>query len=129
MAAGAPGVELILPLLHDALAGRGLPLSLLTQLLCEGPARRFGLWPRKGALFPGADADLVVLEPDEEWVVDPAALVTAAGWSPYAGRRLRGRVRRVIARGEDAFDGERVVGEPGRGAHARPRRAAEPARA
>ena len=115
LAAGAPGVELILALLHDTLVARRLPVDRLARLVAEAPARRFGLWPRKGSLLPGADADIVVLDPDEEWVVDPAALVTPAGWSPYAGRRLRGRVRRVLARGEEVFDGARVRGRPGRG--------------
>ena len=93
LAAGAPGVELMLPLLHDAINERGLPLALLPRLLSEAPARRFGLWPRKGALSPGADADIVVLDPEATWVVDPTELVTPAGWSPYSGRQLRGRVR------------------------------------
>jgi allantoinase len=129
LAAGAPGVELILPLVHDAIRERGLSLALLTRVLCEAPARRFGLWPRKGALAPGADADIVVFDPEASWVVDPAALVTPAGWSPYSGRPLRGRVERVIARGEEVFDGERVRGAPGRGTHVAPARPREPAHA
>jgi allantoinase len=129
LAAGAPGVELILPLMHDALATRGLPLAVLQRLVCEGPARRFGLWPQKGALMPGADADIVVLDPDATWVVDPASLVTPAGWSPYTGRQLRGRVQRVLARGEEVFDGDSVLAAPGRGSHVRPRRTPEPAHA
>jgi allantoinase len=129
LAAGAPGVELILPLVHDAIGEHGLSLALLTRVLCEAPARRFGLWPRKGALAPGADADIVVFDPEASWVVDPGALVTPAGWSPYAGRRLRGRVERVIARGEEVFDGERVLAAPGRGTHVAPALPREPAHA
>jgi allantoinase len=129
LAAGAPGVELILPLLHDAIGERGLPLALLIRVLCEAPARRFGLWPRKGALAPGADADIVVFDPRSSWVVDPAALVTPVGWSPYAGRRLRGRVERVFARGEEVFDGERVLAAPGHGTQVAPERPREPAHA
>ena len=95
LASGCPGVELIVPLVHDAFGPEAL-----ARLLCEAPARRFGLWPRKGCIQPGADADLLVLDPDAEWEVDPAALVTPAGWSPYRGRRLRGpRDRGVLARG------------------------------
>jgi allantoinase len=129
LAAGAPGVELMLPLLHDAIAERGLPLALLPHLLSEAPARRFGLWPRKGTLAPGADADIVILDPDTTWPVDPTELATPAGWSPYSGRHLRGRVGRVIARGEQVFDGERVLGAPGRGALVRQTPAREIARA
>jgi allantoinase len=122
LASGAPGLELILPLLHDALAARDVPPALLHRLLSEAPARRLGLWPRKGSLLPGADADLVILDPAEEWVVDPAALVTPAGWSPYAGRALRGRVRQVLARGEEVFAGGAVVSRPGRGGLVTPAR-------
>jgi allantoinase len=125
LASGAPGLELMLPLLHDAVAERGLRLSLLAEVLSELPARRFGLWPAKGALAPGADADLVVLDPDEGWVVDPAKLVTSAGWSPYAGRELRGRVRHVVARGEHVVDEGEVVARPGRGAFVTAARARE----
>jgi allantoinase len=115
VAAGAPGLELMLTVVHDELVARRLPLSLLVRALAEAPARRFGLWPAKGSLLPGADADLVVIDPDEQWVVDPARLIGAAGWSPYAGRALRGRVRRVLARGEEVFADGVVLGDPGRG--------------
>lgn len=108
VASGAPGVELIVALVHDALG----PAELV-RLVSEAPARRFGLWPRKGNLMPGADADLLVLEPELEWEVDPASLVTPAGWSPYAGRRLRGRVVATFSRGVQVWDGRRPgVGTP-----------------
>jgi allantoinase len=116
LASGAPGLELILPLVYDAVRRRSLPLGLLARVLAERPARRFGLWPAKGALQPGADADLVVLDPDERWVVDPARLVTAAGWSPYEGLTLQGRVVHVFARGEQVVAGGEVSAQPGRGA-------------
>lgn len=111
LSSGAPGVELIVPLVHDALGA-----AALVALVSEGPARRFGLWPRKGSLAPGADADLLVLDPDAEWQIDPGRLVTAAGWSPYSGRRVRGRVLAAYSRGRLVWDGERVLGEPGDGA-------------
>jgi allantoinase len=127
LASGAPGVELIVPLVHDALGA-----AALVQLVSEGPARRFGLWPRKGSLQPGADADLLVLDPDAEWEIDPARLVTAAGWSPYRGRRVKGRVIAAYSRGRLVWDGTCVLGQPGDGAFvpaatARPSRTAPPA--
>jgi allantoinase len=115
LAAGAPGLEVILPLLHDAIAARGLSVGLLARVLSEAPARRFGLWPRKGGLLPGADADVVILDPDEEWTVDPARLATACGWSPYAGRSLRGRVKRVLLRGVEVYAEGVISGRPGGG--------------
>jgi allantoinase len=129
LASGAPGVELILPLMYDAVTERGLPPALLARLLCEAPARRFGLWPHKGTLLAGADADLVVLDPEQTWLVDPAALISPAGWSPYAGVQLRGRVERTIARGEEVFDGQGVLGDPGRGHHIKPMQTPERAHA
>jgi allantoinase len=110
VASGAPGVELIVALVHDAFGP-----AAVRRLLCEAPARRFGLWPRKGTLSPGADADVCVIDPAAEWVVDPPALVTAAGWSPYAGRRLRGRVVAAFSRGVHVWDGEHVLSRPGHG--------------
>jgi allantoinase len=110
LSAGAPGVELIVPLVHDALGA-----AELVRLVSEGPARRFGLWPRKGSLSPGADADILVLDPHAEWEVDPASLVTAAGWSTYAGRRVRGRVLAAFSRGAQVWDGREVLAGTGRG--------------
>ena len=121
LASGAPGLELIVPLIHDAFGPRAL-----ARLVAERPARRFGLWPRKGGIMPGADADLLVLNPSSAWEVDPAELVTPAGWSPYAGRRLRGRVIAAFSRGVEIWDGRSVRVPAGHGrfvaARARTRR-------
>ena len=110
LASGAPGVELIVPLIHDALGPRAL-----LRLLCEAPARRFGLWPRKGSLLPGADADLIVLDPALEWEIRAATLVTPVGWSPYEGRTVRGRVLATFSRGVEVWDGQTVTGAAGDG--------------
>ncbi len=55
--------------------------------------------------MPGADADLLVLDPLSQWEIDPSALITPAGWSPYAGRRVRGRVIAAFSRGVQVWDG------------------------
>src|ERR1700674_1820861 len=84
---GVPALELFLPLLfHEAVIRRRLSVGRVTQLLCENPARRLRLWPKKGSLTIGADADIVIFDPERRWRVDEASLVTPAGWSPYHRR-------------------------------------------
>ena len=118
---GVPGLELFLPLMfHEAVVRRGLSVGRLTQLICENPARRLGLWPQKGGLAVGADADLVIFDAELRWRVDEAALLTPAGWSPYHGRDVVGSVETVIVRGRPVFARGEVVGAPGHGCWVRP---------
>ena len=120
--AGVPALELFLPLMfHEAVLKRGFSVGRLTQLLSENPARRMGLWPQKGGLTIGADADLVILDPERTWRVDEAALHTPAGWSPYHGREVRSAVETVLVRGRQVFARGAVVGAPGGGRWVRPR--------
>jgi allantoinase len=123
---GVPGLELFLPLFHtEAVARRQLPIGLMVRLLSENPARRMGLWPRKGSLTIGADADLVVFDPERRWTVDESALLTPAGWTPYHGRAVVGAVDRVIVRGNTVFSGGRLLGFAGQGRWVRPEAAAD----
>ncbi len=104
---GGPGLETLLPVLFHAFTARGLPLTLLARLLSEMPARVFGCFPRKGTVAVGADADLVIVDPDAEWTVDPEGLQTNAKYSLWAGRRVRGRPVTTLVRGRPAvLDGE-----------------------
>jgi allantoinase len=85
---------------------RGVLLDCLPRWLCQLPAQLAGLQRRKGSIAVGNDADLVVWDPDREWTVDPATLYHRHAMTPYAGRRLRGRVLKTLLRGEVVFDGE-----------------------
>ena len=119
---GVPALELFLPLFFsEAVVRRGFSVGALTRLLCLNPARRMGLWPQKGALAIGADADLVVFDGAKEWTVDEAALHTPAGWSPYHGREVIGAVSRVLVRGRTVFESGGVTGRAGQGRWVRPR--------
>jgi dihydropyrimidinase len=112
---GLPGVEARLPLLLSLGRERGLPLERLVELACAGPAKAFGLYPRKGAIRPGSDADLVLWDPDAEWTIDSGILRDGLEDTPYAGMHVRGRVRTVFLRGEPVVeDGELAAAPAGR---------------
>ena len=103
---GLPGIETMLPLLLDLVNQGVLKLERLVALVCEHPARLFGLAPRKGFLRPGADGDVTLVDTGKAIVLDAKQMVGSAGWTPYEGRRLRGRVVRTIVWGTTvAVDG------------------------
>ena len=113
---GMPGLETLLPLTytHGVLTGK-LTLEQMCQKLSTNPAKIMGLYPRKGALIVGADADIVIIHPDSTLPVDPAAMETNADWSPFEGWPLAGFARTTLARGEIIVDAYRVIGREGRG--------------
>ncbi len=117
---GAPGVEVLLPLFLDEALRRGLDLATALRLVTEGPARCYGLYPRKGRLGLYADCDLVAYDPAAEAVVDSATHHSISGWSPYHGRRHRGKVITTIVGGVLIYDEGRIVAEPGAGRFVRP---------
>jgi allantoinase len=97
---GIASLELSLAAVWTEASARHLPLHRLTNWLCEGPARLAGLAQRKGTLAEGMEADITIWDPDAEFVVDPSRLRQRHKLTPYAGRRLRGRVRETYLRGE-----------------------------
>ena len=113
---GVPGLETMLPLLYTfgILEGRiGWPD--LVRLCATNPAKLFGLYPRKGALQPGSDADLVLYDPEPEEILTAAHLHYIAGYTPYEGWRVRGRVRTVMVRGQIVVEDGVFRGTPGWG--------------
>lgn len=96
---GFPGAELRVPLVLSEGARRGVPLERLVDALSAAPARIFGLQPRKGVIAPGADADLVVWDPEPGWTVHAAELHDGLGVSPFDGLAVAGMVRQVVRAG------------------------------
>lgn len=119
-ASGVPGLETLLPALYTGIvAERGMSPCVVARLAAENPARHFGLFPRKGRIAAGADADLAVfrLEPN---AFDPARMTSAVKWSPYEGVEMAGRVAATWVRGQAVFDEGRVVAADGHGRFVRP---------
>ncbi|WP_158810971.1 dihydroorotase family protein [Beijerinckia sp. L45] len=113
--AGIPGLETLLPALVTGLHKRGKDaVALAARHLCEGPARFFGLWPRKGGLMVGADADVAVIVL-EDWVFDASKTHDGLNWSPFDGETFGARVAATFVRGKLVWDGVTVVGAPGDG--------------
>jgi dihydropyrimidinase len=83
--------------------------------LSTNPARIMGLYPRKGAIAVGADADLAIIHPTATRSVTPSTMETNADWSPYEGWELAGFARTTLSRGEVIVDRYAVVGREGRG--------------
>ncbi len=115
--AGFPGVSTLLPLLLDeGVHKRGLPLERVVEVLCSNPARVFGLHPRKGVIAVGADADLVLVDLEDERVVDSSRFDSHADFSPYDGRKLRGWPAITIVRGRVVMrEGQITDGSEGHG--------------
>jgi len=113
---GIPGIEPRFPLLYSEGVAKGrISLPRFVEIISSEPARLFGLAPRKGSLEPGADADIVLLDPEARWVMGQDTLHMATDWSAYEGIEVTGKIRKVFSRGELLIDGEECLGTPGRG--------------
>jgi len=113
---GAPGIETRLMLLWDGgvRAGR-IDEQRFVELTAAGPAKMFGLWPRKGTIAIGSDGDLMVWDPTRETTLAAATLHMRVDYNPYEGRVVRGGPVAVVSRGDLIVDRGRFVGRPGRG--------------
>jgi dihydropyrimidinase len=112
---GVNGLQRSLPVFHDeAVTRRGFSYPKLVELMCTNPARTFGL-PKKGRIEPGADADLVVFDPDETYTIAAERNHSNADYSIYDGREVTGRVQQTFVRGTLVADDGEIVAKPGHG--------------
>ncbi|ARO22222.1 allantoinase [Rhizobium sp. S9] len=119
-ASGVPGLEVMVPLFVKGAIDRGIPLTWAARLMAENPAKHFRLDHIKGALTPGKDADIAVLEPRESVYDASASGNNVVGWSPYNGIRLPWTVTATYLRGEKIAEGGKVLAKPGTGRFVRP---------
>lgn len=117
IANGLPGIEVRLPLLFDAMVSKGrLGLAKFVELTATAPAKIYNLHPRKGSIAIGADADLVVWDPNRKVTLTSDLLHDLTGFTPYHGRVITGWPETTLRRGEIIVRGGRLAAKPGSGA-------------
>ncbi len=113
---GVPGTEEMLQLIFTNGVKKGLfPVTKLVSLLAESPARMFGLYPEKGSLAEGTDADIVIFDPDAETIFTNENRHTKAGYTPYNGMKVFGKVEMTLLRGRIIVEGDAFSGTRGKG--------------
>ncbi|MFZ0995576.1 MAG: amidohydrolase family protein [Candidatus Dormiibacterota bacterium] len=119
---GVPGVEIFAHLVLDAALRGQLELATVVRSLTAGPARLYGLYPQKGALLVGSDADFVVYDPHEETTVRIAGWISRSRASArlFEGRKYRGQVKMTFVRGQPVYADGKVLGQRGYGRMVRP---------
>jgi allantoinase len=117
---GLTGIQTMLPLVFsEGVRRRGLSLEQFARLFAGNAAQIFGLDARKGQIAIGADADLLLLDPEETWTIDDEFLEYKNRWSPYSGLSVTGKVIRTIVRGQTIFVNGEIVGGRGYGEQVR----------
>ncbi|MEU5656946.1 dihydropyrimidinase [Streptomyces sp. NPDC047737] len=114
---GMPGVENRMDLLHQAVVDGHISRRRWIEIACATPARMFGLYPKKGTITPGADADIVVYDPHAEQVISAETHHMNVDYSAYEGKRVTGRVETVLSRGVPVIEERAYVGHAGHGAY------------
>jgi dihydropyrimidinase len=113
---GAPGIETRMSLVYDGgvLPGR-ISLNRFVELTSTSPAKIFGLFPRKGTIAPGSDADIVVFDPSKKTTLAAKTLHMNVDYNPYEGREVTGAVDTVVSRGRVVIDAGVFTGSAGGG--------------
>ena len=113
---GAPGIETRMSLVYDGGVRQGrISLNRFVELTSTSPAKIFGLFPRKGTIAPGSDADIVIFDPEKTLTLAAHTLHMNVDYNPYEGREVTGVTDTVISRGKVVIDAGRFTGTPGAG--------------
>ena len=113
---GGPGIENRLHLLHEFGVRTGrFTMNRLVELTSTNVARHFGLYPRKGTIAPGSDADIVVWDPEKKLTISAATHHSNVNYSLYEGTEVQGAPEVVLVRGQVIVEGDELVAQPGAG--------------
>jgi dihydroorotase-like cyclic amidohydrolase len=101
--------EMVPVVLDEAFHRRGMALDAFARLISERPARIAGVYPRKGSLLVGSDADLVLWDLNDPWIIDSGSQQFSKNpWSPFEGRKIQARVVRTLLRGQTVYAGGEI---------------------
>jgi len=117
---GTPKIQETLPLFLDKVNAGEISWNRLAEIFSSTPARTFGLYPRKGVLQVGSDADMVLVDPHAQQVLRNEDMLSKCGWSSWDGRKVVGKVEHTLVRGVYVYRDGQVVGRPGHGQHVKP---------
>jgi dihydropyrimidinase len=113
---GAPGIETRMSLVYDGgVRGARISINRFVELTSTAPAKIFGLFPRKGTIAPGSDADIVIFDPNKEMILSARTHHMRVDYNPYEGRRVTGVTETVMSRGRVIIDNGRFIGRAGVG--------------
>ena len=110
---GMPGVETSLALMLTAYNRGKISLVKIQELMCENPARIFGI-KNKGVLKEGYDADIIAVDTEQEWLVKKEELLSKCGWSPYEGWKLKGKNILTIVNGNIVYKDGKIFENKGK---------------
>lgn len=109
---GFPGVQTMVPLLLDAASSGRISYPEIARVVAQRPAEIFGISERKGSISIGKDADLIFVDPQITWTVSNDQQLSKAGFTPFAGRTIKGAVKKTMLRGRVIMSDNRLIGEP-----------------
>ncbi len=110
---GINGIQSMFPAVWTAGRPRGLTPERMAKAMATRPAQIFGLYPRKGIIRPGSDADLVLFDPNQEWTLTADMLFSRSKISPYVGRTFNGRILHTILRGKAVYSHGKILDRRG----------------
>jgi dihydropyrimidinase len=112
---GMPGIETRLHLLHEGVRDGRISLNRFVEISSTAPAKIFGMYPRKGTVAVGSDADLVIWDPEKRFTLDKENLHMKVDYAAYPGKTVIGAPRAVLSRGETIVENDKTLAKPGRG--------------
>ena len=118
---GTIGVQTSLPILLDRVNKGEITINRVVDCMAAQPSKIFGLYPRKGCIQPGADADLTIVDMEKEWTVTHEEMYSKTKYTPYDGFQLKGKPVMTIVMGSIVMEDGKIVGKPGHGRMVNPK--------